>query len=55
MVGDDGQDTHAEHLLHYLFNAMVLLYGQDNLATIKNLERFKREIKVRIKFLNQFT
>ena len=45
---DDGaSDSHLEHLLDYVFQAMVLLYGIDNISNIKNLERFKREIKVR--------
>ena len=44
---DDGvSDHHAERVLDCAFQAMVLLYGQHDLVNIKNLERFKREIKV---------
>ncbi|BFZ16270.1 hypothetical protein BsWGS_19309 [Bradybaena similaris] len=39
-------DVHAGNLLENVFNAMVLLYGLDELTNIKNIERFKKEIKI---------
>ena len=45
---DNGSDTHLTRLLDYIFQAMVLVYGLDELINIKNIERFKREIKVNI-------
>lgn len=32
--------------LNLLFDALVLLYGLDDLINIKNMEKFKREIRV---------
>ncbi|ESO95322.1 hypothetical protein LOTGIDRAFT_117207 [Lottia gigantea] len=43
---DNADDCHLRKLLDNIFYSMVLLYGEDELANIKNLERFKREIKV---------
>lgn len=47
-------DVHAGNLLENVFNAMVLLYGLDELTNIKNIERFKKEIKVCGNFLLSF-
>ena len=46
---DSCSDGHMTHLLDLVFHSMVLLYGEDDLLKIKNVERFKREIKVRKK------
>lgn len=43
---DNAEDAHLSRLLDYVFQSMVLLYGLDDLTNIKNIERFKREIKV---------
>ena len=37
----------GERLLQLVWDAMVLLYGKEDLLNIRNVERFKREIKVR--------
>ena len=48
IVGNDlADDCHLNRLLENVWNAMLLLFGQEELTNIKNLERFKREIKVR--------
>ncbi|XP_064601839.1 protein fuzzy homolog isoform X2 [Liolophura sinensis] len=45
--GDDNAcDCHFNQLLNLVFQSMVLVYGQDDLIHIKNVERFKKEIKV---------
>ena len=46
---DGTSDVHMSVLLHYIFNAMVLLYGLEDTTNIKHVERFKREIKVIIR------
>ena len=48
MVGrdDNASDRHLTHLLDLVFQAMVLVYGLEDTTNIKNIERFKREIKV---------
>ncbi|CAG5130730.1 unnamed protein product, partial [Candidula unifasciata] len=38
-------DVLAGKLLENVFDAMILLYGLDELTNIKNVERFKKEIK----------
>ena len=43
---DHSDDCHLSKLLDNIFQAMVLLYGFDEVTNIKNVERFKREIKV---------
>ena len=43
---DHADDCHLNHILTLVFDAMVLLCGQDELITIKNVERLKKEIKV---------
>lgn len=49
VMGRDGasDDAHMGKLLDNVFHAMVLLYGLDDLVNIKNVERFKKEIRVR--------
>lgn len=44
-------DVFTGKLLENIFNAMIFLYGLDDLTNIKNVERFKREIKVCVHFL----
>lgn len=39
-------DLHLTQILELVFNSMVLLYGLDDLSNIKNVERFKRDIRV---------
>ncbi|KAK7488783.1 hypothetical protein BaRGS_00019918 [Batillaria attramentaria] len=46
MGNDQADDCHMTRLLDNVWSAMVLLFGQDELTNIKNLERFKRDIKV---------
>ncbi|KAK3581473.1 hypothetical protein CHS0354_031799 [Potamilus streckersoni] len=47
VTGDDSaDDIHLNNLLSQVCDAMVLLYGLEDLANIKNIERFKREIKI---------
>lgn len=36
-----------DELLDMIYDGMVMLFGQDDLMTIKNVERFKRDIRVR--------
>ena len=50
LVTDDDalNEAHSRCILDYVYNSMVLLYGADNLVNIKNIERFKKEIKVRL-------
>ncbi|XP_041367244.1 protein fuzzy homolog isoform X2 [Gigantopelta aegis] len=43
---DHSDDCHLAQLLDNIFQAMVLMYGADDVTNIKNIERFKREIKV---------
>ena len=43
---DQADDCHLNHILTLVFDAMVLLCGQEDLVNIKNVERFKKEIKV---------
>ena len=43
---DQADNCHLNHILTLVFDAMVLLCGQDELVNIKNVERFKKEIKV---------
>jgi hypothetical protein len=38
--------------LNIIFDSLVLLYGLDDLINIKNVEKFKREIRVSINLLN---
>nr|KAG5700970.1 hypothetical protein BaRGS_022681 [Batillaria attramentaria] len=45
MGNDQADDCHMTRLLDNVWSAMVLLFGQDELTNIKNLERFKRDIK----------
>ncbi|XP_046367987.2 protein fuzzy homolog [Haliotis rufescens] len=46
-TGDDcAADCHLAHLLDNIYNAMVLMYGSEEVGNIKNVERFKKEIKV---------
>lgn len=48
VMGDDqADDCHMFRLLENVWSAMVLHCGRDELVNIKNLERFKREVKVR--------
>ena len=48
LITDDDQadNCHLNHILTLVFDAMVLLCGQDELINIKNVERFKKDIKV---------
>ncbi|KAK0055155.1 protein fuzzy, partial [Biomphalaria pfeifferi] len=48
VMGRDGasDDAHMGKLLDNVFHAMVLLYGLDDLVNIKNVERFKKEIRI---------
>lgn len=34
--------------MNLIFDSLVLLYGLDDLINIKNVEKFKREIRVRM-------
>jgi hypothetical protein len=43
---DCADDCHLNKLLDNVIQAMVLVYGLDDLINIKNVERFKKEIKV---------
>ena len=43
---DHADNCHLNHILTLVFDAMVLLCGQDELISIKNVERFKKDIKV---------
>ncbi|XP_078332819.1 protein fuzzy homolog isoform X2 [Crassostrea virginica] len=43
---DDADDCHYNNLLNLVFNAMVLLVGIEEVSNIKNVEKFKKEIKV---------
>lgn len=43
---DDADDCHYSNLLNLVFNAMVLLVGIEELTNMKNVEKFKKEIKV---------
>ncbi|KAL8580681.1 hypothetical protein ACOMHN_004723 [Nucella lapillus] len=45
MGNDQANDCHLNRLLENVWSAMVLLFGQDDLTNIKNLERFKRDVK----------
>jgi hypothetical protein len=44
---DDVDDCHYGNLLNLVFNAMVLLDGIEEVTNIKNVEKFKKEIKVK--------
>uniref|UniRef100_A0A2C9KJ92 FUZ/MON1/HPS1 first Longin domain-containing protein n=1 Tax=Biomphalaria glabrata TaxID=6526 RepID=A0A2C9KJ92_BIOGL len=57
VMGRDGasDDAHMGKLLDNVFHAMVLLYGLDDLVNIKNVERFKKEIRVRDHSFMTFT
>nr|CAG4644008.1 EOG090X07E6 [Lepidurus arcticus] len=45
-TSDDGlTSTHLERLLERVFQAMVFCLGQDDLSTIRNVERLKRDLK----------
>lgn len=37
-----------EELLDIAYDGMVMLFGLDDLISIKNVERFKRDIRVRV-------
>ncbi|CAL1546698.1 unnamed protein product, partial [Lymnaea stagnalis] len=54
VMGRDGaaDDVHMGQLLDNVFNAMVLLYGLDDLTNIKNVERFKKEIRLCFKLVD---
>ena len=43
---DNASDGYLRRLLDLVFHAMVMVYGLDDIINIKNVERFKREIKV---------
>lgn len=43
---DDADDCHYSNLLNLVFNAMVLLVGIEEVINMKNVEKFKKEIKV---------
>ncbi|XP_070200770.1 protein fuzzy homolog isoform X2 [Littorina saxatilis] len=49
---DQANDCHLNRLLENVWSAMVMLFGQDELMNIKNLERFKRDIKVCFQLLD---
>lgn len=43
---DMADDCHLTNLLNYAFQIVVLLCGLDEVTNIKNIERFKKELKV---------
>ncbi|KAK3102683.1 hypothetical protein FSP39_013121 [Pinctada imbricata] len=43
---DDADDCHMNNLLNLIASALVLLCGIDEVSNIKNVERFKKEVKV---------
>lgn len=43
---DDADDCHYSNLLNLVFNSMVLLVGIEEVTNMKNVEKFKKEIKV---------
>lgn len=56
LITDDDQadNCHLNHILTLVFDAMVLLCGQDELINIKNVERFKKDIKVCYPIVDKF-
>ena len=46
MQDDQNEDIYGRQMLDGVFDALVLMYGLEDLIKIKNIERFKREIKV---------
>ncbi|XP_077994990.1 protein fuzzy homolog [Glandiceps talaboti] len=53
VMSDDGStDTHLYRLLDNVFNAMVLLVGLEDLVTVKNVERLKRDLKACYKLVD---
>ncbi|XP_013390800.1 protein fuzzy homolog [Lingula anatina] len=49
---DNASDSHLQQLIEKVFLSMVLVYGLDDLTNIKNIERFKKEIKVCFKLVD---
>lgn len=45
---DNASDVYLSRLLDYIFQCMVIVYGLEDLTNIKNIERFKKEIKVSV-------
>lgn len=45
---DNADDCHLGNVLLYVFDAMVMLLGYDNVTNIKNVERFKKDVRVNI-------
>ncbi|XP_052798881.1 protein fuzzy homolog [Mya arenaria] len=43
---DNADDCHLTNLLTYVFNIMVLLLGMDDVTNIRNVERFKKDVRV---------
>ena len=43
---DNASDAYLSRLLEYIFHCIVLVYGLDDVTSIKNVERLKKEIKV---------
>ncbi|XP_006815770.1 protein fuzzy homolog [Saccoglossus kowalevskii] len=53
VICDDGaSDTHLYRLLDNVFHSMVLLVGLDDIISIKNVERLKRDLKACYKLVD---
>lgn len=47
---DSADDCHLNNVLSYVFNIMVLHLSLDDVAYIKNVERFKKDVRVNKSF-----
>ena len=48
---DNADDCHLGNVLSYVFDAMVMLLGFDEVTNIKNVERFKKDVRVSIFYI----
>lgn len=45
---DNADDCHLGNVLSYVFDTMVMLLGFDDVTNIKNVERFKKDVRVSV-------
>ncbi|XP_060604076.1 protein fuzzy homolog isoform X1 [Ruditapes philippinarum] len=51
---DNADDCHLANVLLYVFDAMIMLLGFDEVTNIKNVERFKKDARVCFPLIDRF-
>lgn len=51
--GSSSEDLHLRRLLENVWNCMVLVLGQDELANVRNVERLKRDLRSCYRLIDQ--